>query len=145
MSASSLAYSRRASDQSEALALSSRAAGPFGWSEGSPIPHDLRPEAPPRKMLMKLRFVEQRGTKLRWLDATTPRQTTQISDLLARRILRLVKQGFAVDHVFFDGIHIERDTEARLFGNLDVAVFDDILFDQVLPPAEFVAVVLNGQ
>ena len=25
--------------------------GPFGWSVGPTVPHDLRPEAPPRKML----------------------------------------------------------------------------------------------
>ena len=36
---------------SEALALSSRAAGPFGWAAGPEVPHDVRSGAPPRKML----------------------------------------------------------------------------------------------
>jgi len=48
VSASSPAYSLVLPTRRKPVALSSRTAGPFGRSEGSLIPHDLRPEAPPR-------------------------------------------------------------------------------------------------
>ncbi len=43
--------------------------------------------------------------------------------------LRFVEDGVALDDVLFDGVEIERQTETRLFRNLDVAVLDDGLLD----------------
>ena len=80
-----------------------------------------------------------------WADYGVPIGTDRSRRATAHSGSRRIKQLLAIHQVLGDGVVVERETESRLLGDGDVAVLDDRLLDEVLPPAEFVGVVLHRQ
>src|SRR5699024_1353744 len=73
------------------------------------------------------------------------RAPDRIDDDGTRWLLTFVEQFLARDHVLANGVEIERQPESRSFGNLDAALGDEVLLDQIVPPAELVGMILDGQ
>ena len=49
-----------------------------------------------------------------------------------------------LSHVLLDGIKIKPEAKSWPLGNFDIPVFDEVLFDEIVPPLDFISMVLDG-